>query len=222
MRLIEVKKEYGEHTALDGLSLEMKRGEITCVLGKSGAGKTTLLNILAGLCECAGELENLPKKVGYVFQENRLIPYMTVRQNLEFVGGRCEVIDQLLQTADMAHLAQRKAGKLSGGEGRRIALLRAFCVEADTVLLDEPFAALDTATKEKMMELTAKLIAEKVGTAVLVTHDLDEALRLADTIAVLDRGRIVYTLRLPQGKKPRAHEEGLAEREKLLSFLKEL
>ncbi len=216
MRLTDIRKTYGFKTVLDGLSLEIKEGEITCVLGKSGAGKTTLLNVLAGMLAFDGEVVPRLEKVGYVFQENRLLPYMTVRQNLQFVGGRDEVIEELLAECEMENLANRKAATLSGGEKRRIELLRAFCVESDAVLLDEPFTALDTATKEKILALAHRLIREKKKTAVFVTHDLDEALRFADKIAVLGKGKIVFEMDLPKTDALRPYASLTKERALLL------
>jgi ABC-type nitrate/sulfonate/bicarbonate transport system ATPase subunit len=189
-------------------------------LGKSGAGKTTLLNILAGTCGYGGEVVAKPDSVGYVFQENRLISHLTVKQNLQFVGGRDEVINELLHFSGMERLSERKAGLLSGGEKRRVALLRAFCVEADVILLDEPFTALDTATKESMLALAFKLIKTGKKTAVFVTHDLDEALSVADKIAVLDEGKIVFEMRLPPSKNVREYGSMNKERMQLLESLR--
>ena len=216
MRLTDIGKTYGSKTVLDGLSLEIKEGEITCILGKSGAGKTTLLNALAGIIDFDGEVVPRIERVGYVFQDNRLLPYMTVRQNLQFVGGRDEVIEELLPECGLEFFAERKAVNLSGGEKRRVELLRAFCVEADAVLLDEPFSALDTVTKEKILALAHRLIREKKKTAVFVTHDLDEALRFADKIALLDEGKIVFEMDLPKTDALRPYASLSKERALLL------
>ena len=97
MKLINVTKRYGEHTVFQDFNLEIKEGEILCILGPSGSGKTTLLNILSGLCEFIGETQNLPKKSAYIFQEPRLLPNLTVEENLRYVGGMVEDIDKILQ-----------------------------------------------------------------------------------------------------------------------------
>ena len=220
MRLKNVQKAYGAQTVLDGLSLEIADGEITCVLGRSGAGKTTLLNLLAGRVEFFGEVDSLPERVGYVFQENRLIPRLTLRENLQYVGGRDALIDKLLPECGLESLAERRAEKLSGGEKRRAAVLRAFCVDADVILLDEPFSALDTVTKEAMMRLTHRLLRAGKKTAVFVTHDVDEALAIADKIAVLDGGKIALEVRLPASEGLREYAALLSEREKILSALR--
>ncbi|MBQ2740778.1 MAG: ATP-binding cassette domain-containing protein [Clostridia bacterium] len=220
MRLNNIQKRYGEKVVLDGVSLELREGEITCILGRSGAGKTTLLNILAGLLPYEGEIFPMPKKVGYVFQESRLLPYLTVRENLLYAGGKPEWIDETLQKAGLAALADRKAGSLSGGEKRRVALLRAFCVDADLVLLDEPFSALDTVSKAQMLGLAWDFIRSGGLAAVFVTHDLDEAISIADTVLVLDEGKIVHTMRLPAAKEPREYGKYAKERQQLLDVMK--
>lgn len=220
MRLTGIEKSYGERLVLDGLSLELPEGEITCILGRSGAGKTTLLNILAGLLPYEGEIAPLPKQVGYVFQESRLLPYLTVRENLLYAGGKSEWIDEALQKAGVSALADRKAGSLSGGEKRRVALLRAFCIDADLVLLDEPFSALDTVSKAQMLGFAWDLIRGGGKRAVFVTHDLDEAISLADTVAVLDEGKIVFSMRLPVANEPREYGKYLNERQQLLKVMK--
>ena len=220
MRVNNLQKRYGEKVALDGVSLELCEGEIMCILGRSGAGKTTLLNILAGLLPFEGEIAPMPKKVGYVFQESRLLPYLTVRENLLYVGGKPEWVDETLRKAGLAALADRKAGSLSGGEKRRVALLRAFSIDADLVLLDEPFSALDTVSKAQMLGLAWDLIRGGAKRAVFVTHDLDEAISIADTVAVLDEGKIVFTMRLPAAKEPREYGKYVGERQRLLEVMK--
>ena len=220
MRLTDIRKNYGERAVLDGLSLELFDGEITCVLGRSGAGKTTLLNILAGLLSYEGEIAPAPKKVGYVFQESRLLPYLTLRENLLYAGGDEGRIDELLESAGLTAMSGRKAGGLSGGEKRRAALLRAFSVDAELVLLDEPFSALDTVSKAQMMRLAYEMLKERGVAAVFVTHDLDEAVALADTVAVLDEGKIVFSMRLPKANGLREYGKYSEERKQLLEVMK--
>jgi sulfonate transport system ATP-binding protein len=146
--------------------------------------------------------------------------YLIVRENLLYVGGKPEWIDEALQEAGLSALADRKAGGLSGGEKRRVALLRAFSIDADLVLLDEPFSALDTVSKEQMMGLAWDLIRGGGKRAVFVTHDLDEAISLADTVAVLDEGKIVFSMRLPMANEPREYGKYANERQRLLEVMK--
>ena len=220
MRLTGIRKTYGEKVVLDGLSLELYDGEIACILGRSGAGKTTLLNILSGLLPYEGEIAPEPRKVGYVFQESRLLPYLTLRENLLYAGGDEGRIDELLESAGLVALSERKAGSLSGGEKRRAALLRAVSVDAELVLLDEPFSALDTVSKAQMMGLTYQMLKERGQAAVFVTHDLDEAIALADMVAVLDEGKIVFSMRLPKANGLREYGKYSQERKQLLEVMK--
>lgn len=220
MRLTGIGKSYGKKTVLKNLCLEIEPEKVTCVFGRSGAGKTTLLNVLAGMIEYDGELCGAPQSVGYVFQEDRLLSHLTVAENLQFVGGREELIDELLAKTALQALRDRKISTLSGGEKRRISLLRAFCVDSDLVLLDEPFSALDAVTKEEMIAFTVSLLGQKKVTAVLVTHDVDEALAIADKIAILSGGEIVTELPLPASKKPREYGSQAVVRGELLEILR--
>jgi len=218
--LTNLQKSYGERTVLCGLSLEIPDGGITCVLGKSGVGKTTLLNILAGVTDFSGTIAPKVDSVGYVFQENRLLAHLTVEENLQFVGGRCEIIDELLRSAGIEKLRNRKVATLSGGEKRRVALLRAFCVDAPLVLLDEPFSALDSVTKESLLFLLKARLNKSGQTAVFVTHDVDEALAVADKIAVVENGKIAWELTLPHSETPRGYGALSAEREAVMTALR--
>ncbi len=220
MILTNIQKEYDGKKVLSGLTLQLKDGGITCILGRSGVGKTTLLNVLAGICNYDGNIEPKPSKVGYVFQENRLLPHLTVRENLQFVGGRDAMIDELLRCVSLFKLADKKVGKLSGGEKRRVAICRGFCVEAPLVLLDEPFTALDSVTKEALLALVCRLVKEQRKTAVVVTHDVDEAIAIADRVAVMAAGKIVFCADLLQTDSVRPYGALPAERERLLSSIK--
>jgi ABC-type nitrate/sulfonate/bicarbonate transport system ATPase subunit len=220
MRLTNLQKAYGDRKVLCGLSLEIPDGGITCILGKSGVGKTTLLNLLAGVTDFLGEVVPKVESVGYVFQENRLLSHLTVEENLQFVGGRCEVIDELLRSAGIENLRKRKAATLSGGEKRRVALLRAFCVDAPLVLLDEPFSALDSVTKESLLFLLKERLQKSGQTAVFVTHDVDEAVAVADKIAVMENGKIAWELTLAHSEMPRAYGALSAEREAVMAALR--
>ncbi len=220
MILTNIQKEYEGKAVLRGLELEVKNGEITCILGRSGAGKTTLLNILAGIVTFTGNIQPKPSTVGYVFQENRLLPHLTVRENLQFVGGRDATIDALLRSVGLWEFADRRVEKLSGGEKRRVAICRAFCVDAPLVLLDEPFVALDSVMKESLLTLAHRLVKEQKKTAVFVTHDVDEAIAIADRVAIIAEGRIVFCFDLPKTDAVRKYGALAVEREMLLNELK--
>lgn len=211
---IHISKSYENKRVFDALKLDVEEGEILCVLGASGSGKTTLLNAIAGLIDYQGEIENPPKSVGYIFQEPRLIPNLSVRENLRYVGGMDENIDEILQKIGLFERCGDRASKLSGGEKQRVAFARAFVVEKDAVLLDEPFSSLDTALKIRLMDVFAGLWKAKKKTAIFVTHDVEEACALAHRIVVLDKGEIVFDEKL-QGEIPRKYGENSIVKGKL-------
>ncbi len=215
---IRISKSYGERRVFEDFSLDIQEGEILCILGASGSGKTTLLNAIAGLIDYQGEIENPPKSVGYIFQEPRLIPNLSVRENLRYVGGRDENIDEILRKIELSDKCGDRASKLSGGEKQRVAFARAFVVEKDAVLLDEPFSSLDTALKIRLMDVFATLWKAKKKTAVFVTHDVEEACALAHRIVVLDKGEIIFDEKL-QGEIPRKYGENSEIKEKLLQTI---
>lgn len=195
MKLVNVTKRYGENTVFQDFNLEIAEGEILCILGPSGSGKTTLLNILSGLCSFIGEKENVPQKPSYIFQEPRLLPNLTVEENLRYVGGMVEDIDKILQQIGLKEKKNSRPKQLSGGEKQRVAIARAFLYNAPLILMDEPFSSLDTPLKIKTAQLFASLWKERKSTAVFVTHDIEEALMLAHRIVVLDSGKIVADVR---------------------------
>ena len=190
MKFVGFSKSYGKTTVFKNLNFEIKDGDILAVLGASGSGKTTLLNAIAGLISYDGEIEGKPEQVGYVFQEPRLLPNLTVRENLLFTGGTPRRVDRMLEDVEMSAHAEKRPSALSGGEKQRVAIARAFLSDAPTLLLDEPFSALDTLLKNKLTELFLRIWRKDCRTTVFVTHDLDEAIALAHRIVVLKNGNI--------------------------------
>lgn len=192
------------HVALENLSLTVGHAELVCLLGPSGCGKTTLLNIIAGLDrDFEGRLA-LPRHggsgdpvLGYVFQEPRLLPWRTVRQNLELVlppGRRGSgIVDDLLAAAGLSGFAEAYPQRLSLGMTRRVALVRAFAVEPDLLLMDEPFVSLDAPTARQLRRLLIEIWQRRPTTVLFVTHDLREAIQIADRILLLSPapGRLV-------------------------------
>ena len=222
MRL-QISKSYGETQVFDNFALEIADGEVLCVLGASGVGKTTLLNILAGLTDCVGEKEGIPDSVGYIFQEPRLLPNLTVKQNLFYTGANAERIEKILQAVHLLAKADKKPASLSGGEKQRVAIARAFLSDAELLLLDEPFSSLDIALKIRLWQVFARLWEQekerKKRTAVLVTHDIEEAWALGQRIILLEKGRVALDVR-PSGEEyPRAYGEASAEKERILRAL---
>ncbi len=165
---------YGEKSVIKGFSLNIKKGEKIWVSGPSGCGKTTLIKLVLGLLKAdKGEIDLNGMTPSVVFQENRLLPFKTVMQNIELVGGDTEKAAEFLKALGIEETADLKPAKLSGGMKRRAAIARALAVPFDLLILDEPFNGID----KKNLESTASLINEvcKNKTVILITHSKDEA-----------------------------------------------
>ena len=217
--LLRVSKSYGDKILFNELELTLKAGEITCILGASGVGKTTLLNMLAGLTAFDGVIENKPEKVGYIFQEHRLLPNLTVEQNLLYAGANAEKIDGVLDKIGLLDAKNKRPVALSGGEKQRVAVARAFLSGAKTLLLDEPFSSLDLALKTKMHKLFAGLWEEEKPTAVFITHDVDEAWAIGHRILFLKDGKVAVDITPKRDHLP--SEYGAYDKDKE-NFIKEI
>ena len=176
--------KYGDKTVFDGFNLDVSLSENTAVLGESGSGKTTLLNAIAGLVPFSGEVSGVPQKISAAFQEDRLVPCLTVRENLALATGE-EGIDYDLESFALSDKAQSYPSRLSGGEKRRVALLRAYRFNAPLYILDEPFNSLDLKLKIRLEELFKKRVKDNSAALLFVTHDIKEAVSLADRIIVV-------------------------------------
>ena len=210
LRVEELTLSYGELVAVDRATFDAHQGAITALVGPSGCGKTSLLRAIAGFetprsgkvtiaGRCvAGPNEWLPperRQVGMVFQQGALFPHMTVRQNVGYgVAGRTDA-DALaraaIELAGLEPLERRYPDQLSGGQQQRVALARALAPKPAVVLFDEPFAALDAAARESLREQVCTILREAKVTAVIVTHDQEEALSLGDRVAVMMHGRLL-------------------------------
>jgi sulfonate transport system ATP-binding protein len=195
-----LRKRFGAKTVLADVDLEIRRGEFVALLGASGSGKTTLLRILAGL-ERADRGEVLvPQVCTTVYQEPRLVPSLRVEANVRLgqprtAANRTAALKTLAEVGLLGH-ARAWPTTLSGGEAQRVALARALVREPEILLLDEPFAALDALTRLQMQTLVRELMAVHRPAALLVTHDVDEAIRLADRVLVLRDGRFAADFRI--------------------------
>lgn len=195
-----VTRSFSGHVVLDALDLTVHAGEFVALLGASGSGKTTLLRILAGLDAPEGGEAWVPEARTVVFQEPRLVQSKTVWKNV-VIGLSGEAASRsraeaALAEVNLAHRADAWPATLSGGEAQRAALARALVREPRLLLLDEPFAALDALTRLKMQRLIGDLCQAHGPATLLVTHDVEEAILLADRILVLKEGRIGFDTRV--------------------------
>lgn len=188
-----LRRVFGERAVLDGLDLTIARGEFVALLGASGSGKTTLLRILGALDGSDGGEVLVPQARTIVFQEPRLVPSKRVLANVTVAlpRGQAERGRRALDEVGLERHAQAWPATLSGGEAQRVALARALVREPELLLLDEPFAALDALTRLKMQDLVGELCQVHRPAVLLVTHDVEEAVRLADRVCVLRDGRLV-------------------------------
>lgn len=210
LSLSKISKRFDKTTVLKNLSLNIKQGEIIAVLGKSGSGKSTILNIVAGFEESesgevvvndkvlfckeksifiAPELRN----VGYLFQNFALFPHMNVYKNIAFglkkqEKNKKQIVADLLDLVGLSNMEKRYPHELSGGQQQRIALARALAPRPKVLLLDEPFSGLDTELRIKTRGEVRKIINKANTTAILVTHDQEEAFAIADRVAIINHG----------------------------------
>lgn len=210
LHLKNISKLFGETRAVDGVSLDVKRGELFFLLGPSGCGKSTFLRTIAGFYQPdTGELyfddklmNNVPphkRNIGMVFQNYALWPHMTVYHNVEYglnvrklpAEVKRKKVLEVLETVQMSEYADRNPNQLSGGQQQRIALARALVIEPDILLLDEPLSNLDAKLRLEMRQEIKRIHSAAGITSVYVTHDQKEALSLADRMAVMKDGKIV-------------------------------
>ena len=204
-----ITKTYGDFVALDNVSVDLPTGQLTALLGPSGGGKSTLLRVIAGL-ETADsgtvtiegtEATHLPaqkRNVGFVFQHYAAFKHMSVAKNVAFgleirKRPKDEIkqkVDELLSLVHLSQFADRLPSQLSGGQRQRMALARALAIEPTVLLLDEPFGALDAKVRKELREWLRRLHDEVHVTTVFVTHDQEEAMEVADRVAVFDHGRL--------------------------------
>ena len=202
-------RRFGGPPVLDRLSLDIADGEFVALLGRSGSGKTTLLRTLAGLDPVDEGEVALPAKRAVVFQEPRLLPWKSVWRNVALGLPNAEAAARAaLEEVGLAHRADAWPLTLSGGEAQRAGLARALVREPALLLLDEPFASLDALTRLRMQHLVGQLWAAHRCAVLLVTHDVDEALLLADRVVVLEHGRISTDMRVTADRPRRAADAG--------------
>ena len=213
IKLVNVGKVYTvekeKMKVLDGINLDIHENKITVILGRSGCGKTTLLRLVAGLEELdQGEIQaaNIKKKA-YVFQEDRLMPWLNVKKNITFgikdENISEEKINEIIETVGLKKFYNAYPSQLSGGMKQRVSIARAFAYNPDFIMMDEPFSALDYFTREQMQKELLN-IQEKTNCSILfVTHSIDEALILGDKIVILEKGKVKSQYEIYEKNKTR-------------------
>jgi len=210
-----LRRAYGNRVVIDNLNLSIERGEFVVLLGESGCGKTTLLRALAGLDPTDGGRIVAPRRPAVVFQEHRLLPWDSLWRNVSLGLQAPDARQRAAAALAEVGLGDRLDDwprNLSGGQAQRVALARALVQEPELLLLDEPFAALDALTRIRMHALVRELVAAHRPGVLLVTHDVDEAIVLADRILVMREGRIAFEHRTKgDGTPPILRAELLTE-----------
>ncbi len=210
----------GAVVALDGISLTIGAGEIVCLVGASGCGKSTLLNLVVGLDSPTAGTTSVSGRPTLMFQESALFPWLTVSANVELAlrlrgvprGERRERAAELLAAVRLADAADRRPHELSGGMRQRVALARSLAQDADVLLMDEPFGALDAMTRDLLHDELERLWQERGFTVLFVTHTVREAARLGDRIVVLTSrpGRVAEEFRVDSPRPRRIEDPAVA------------
>ncbi len=235
----------GTEPVFDEVNFGIARGEFVCIIGHSGCGKTTILNVLAGLEEASGgnvimdkrEVRGPSLERGVVFQSHALMPWLTVRQNVAFAvkskwpewnAAKIKThVEKYVDLVGLSHAIDKKPSQLSGGMKQRVGIARAFAIEPKMLLLDEPFGALDALTRGTIQDELLKICAATHQTVFMITHDVDEAILLADKILLMSNGPVARVAEVVCNTLPRDrqratlhHEPGFYElRNHLVDFL---
>ena len=212
-------EDASSNQVISGLNLSLKSGEFICLVGPSGCGKTTLLNIIAGLDDdFKGSIElGQPSKtpgIGYIFQHPRLLPWRTVRENIELAlrpGQSKGIVDSLLAAMNLSQMANVYPERLSLGMSRRVSIIRAFAINPDILLMDEPFVSLDPPTARQVRSLLLDLWLQRPHTVLFVTHDLREAVAMADRLIFLSQPpmTVLSEINVPIPRNERHDEEAV-------------
>jgi NitT/TauT family transport system ATP-binding protein len=226
IRITDISKVYGRGPgavhAIDRLSLTVGCGEFVCIVGASGCGKSTLLSIVAGLdSPTSGEVDTGGRRVAIMFQEPALFPWLTARRNVELALRARRVPKQertrralgLLETVHLGDFADKRPHELSGGMRQRVAMARALAQDADVLLMDEPFGALDAMTRDLLHDEIERICSERALSVLFVTHNVREAVRLGDRVVVLSSrpGRVIEEYDVPRTGPRRIDSASVAE-----------
>jgi sulfonate transport system ATP-binding protein len=214
-----VRRAFGARAVLRGLDLDVGPGEFVALIGASGCGKTTLLRLIGGLDQPDGGSIVAPDRRAVVFQEPRLLPWKRVRANVGVIYQGTDRRDRVRKALAEVGLDGHQDAwpiQLSGGQAQRVALARALITNPELLLLDEPFGALDALTRIRMHGLVQRLVATHQPAVLLVTHDVDEAIVLADRVAVMRDGHIAAQHHIPAGASRNRSDPQFAELRELL------
>ena len=204
--MIEIRdliKKFNDHYVFNNLNLDIESDKITVILGKSGCGKTTLLRLISNLEKYdSGSINTNNLKFSYVFQEPRLFPWLTVFKNIQAITNLpSDEIYRMIRMVDLEKFSNSYPDELSGGMKSRVSLARAFAYKPNFLLMDEPFSNLDDFTRVKMQEELLKLYNKENVGILFVTHNIDEALTIADKIIVLKEGKIYSSYNINSKKR---------------------
>lgn len=204
--MIEIRdliKKFNDHYVFNNLNLDIESDKITVILGKSGCGKTTLLRLISNLEKYdSGSINTNNLKFSYVFQEPRLFPWLTVFENIQAITNLpSNEIYRMIRMVDLEKFSNSYPDELSGGMKSRVSLARAFAYKPNFLLMDEPFSNLDDFTRIKMQEELLKLYNKENVGILFVTHNIDEALTIADKIIVLKEGKIYSSYNINSKKR---------------------
>ena len=194
--MIEIKNlcvNFDNKVIYNNFNISFEENCITAILGKSGSGKTTLFNVLNNTINFEGELVNNHSQKSMVYSTPRLIPTMTIMENLKFILKSDNFLE-ILKEVDLYDSKDKYPDELSSGMAQRVSLIRAFLYPCKILLMDEPFVNLDIALKYKLMDMFKKLWEKQKPTTLLISHDIDDALYLADRIILIDNGKIILDL----------------------------
>lgn len=203
IELKHISKQFDGIAVFKDFDISFREGVISCILGPSGCGKTTLLNMMGGVAAAdGGDFSNLSgKRFSYIFQAPRLLPWKTVEENIDFVidqnlnfDERKQKVDYLLQMVELSDYAKHYPSQLSGGMAQRVSIARAFAIDSDVILMDEPFSGLDITLKKNIMERFVAIWKRDKRTVIYVTHDIGEALLLSNEIIVFSKAPVKIML----------------------------
>lgn len=228
VELDEVSLVFEQNRVISKLSLEIEDEEIVCIIGPSGCGKTTLLNLISGsLAPSAGAVTRSADKLSYVFQEDRLLPWKNTEDNISIVNpdANIEELEQIIKLVNLEGFEKYLPRQLSGGMRQRVSIARGFFFPAELLLMDEPLKSLDYSLRMNLLHSILKLAEIEKRTLVYVTHEIDEALILADRIIVLSKSpaTIAEEIRLNEPQEHRCLQSSklMSARNRIISLLNE-